>query len=128
MTEEVSARIVDQRIRNRIIEAVEMLADGAEGLRHVGFVEYFESFYDWIPYGSQLHPNSALNDEERIELIDLAEFLDRACDATPSDMTAVEFIATGWPDRIQPRARQVLVIFVWRGKFDEDCEEERPSR
>ncbi|TGP50722.1 hypothetical protein EN873_22860 [bacterium M00.F.Ca.ET.230.01.1.1] len=122
-----SDRIVDQRIRNRIIEALATLADGNEGVLAVWPTEYFESFYDWIPYGGKQHPNSAISADEQDGLSGVSNILDLACDATPQLMTADEFIATGWPARIQPVAQWALGLMLKRGRFSEDQEEQEPS-
>jgi hypothetical protein len=50
MDNEISDRLLDQRCRNRIIEVIETLAAGDEGVRGVGAKEYFEQFYDWLPH------------------------------------------------------------------------------
>lgn len=125
--ERPSDRIIDQRARNRILEAVATLAAGNEGVLAVWPTEYFESFYDWIPYGGKQHPNSAISAEEQSRLSDVSKILDLACDSTPQLMTADEFIATGWPTRIQPVAQQALSVMLKRGRFSEDQEEQEPS-
>ncbi len=121
-----SDRIIEQRVRNRIIEAVKTLAKGEAGVRSVSAVEYFEKFYDWIPYGGALPMASALTPAERERLTELSRLLDQACDATPETMTADELIATGWPRRIQLSAQEVLMLMERRGRFREDREEEHP--
>jgi hypothetical protein len=126
MEEKPSDRIIDQRIRNRIIEAVHTLAEGNEGVRAVGPPEYFESFYDWIPYGGEFS-NNATTAEEKARLSDISKLLDRACDATPQSMTADELISTGWPELIQPIAQEALSLMLKRGRFSEDQEEKEPS-
>ena len=50
MTEEPSSRIVEQRLRNRMLECFEYLADGDQAVRTQGFKEYFELFFDQFPY------------------------------------------------------------------------------
>ncbi|MDX8538756.1 hypothetical protein RFM23_14130 [Mesorhizobium abyssinicae] len=128
MEEKPSDRIIDQRIRNRIIEAVHTLAQGNDGVLAVWPTEYFESFYDWIPYGGQLrHPNSTISAEEQARLSDVSRLLDQACDATPQIMTADELIASGWPELIQPVAQEALRLMLKRGLFSEDQVEEEPS-
>lgn len=129
MEECPSERIVDQRIRNRIMEAVRTLADSDQGVRREWPTEYFESFYDWIPHHGDggMRPNTAINSEEREQLSKVSAILDEACDATPSNMDADEFIATGWPKRIQPVAQRALELLLVRGRFDEEREEEEPS-
>lgn len=129
MEERPSDRVVDQRIRNRIMEAVHTLALGDEGVREVWPAEYFESFYDWIRHRDDggMPPNSAITAEERACLLDVSRMLDDACDATPQNMDADELIATGWPKRIQPIAQRALSVMLQRGRFSEEQEEDEPS-
>jgi hypothetical protein len=103
MEENPSPRLVDQRLRNRIIEAVDTLAQGEQGVRRVWPVEYFEQFHDQIPHhrDGEIRPNSAITREELSLLSEVGKILDQACDATPNKMTADELIGTGWPKRIQ---------------------------
>lgn len=127
--EEPSQRLLDQRFRNRLIEAVETLAAGDEGVLRVWPSEYFESFYDWIPHRHDRRPrsNGAINAEEQAALGEVSRMLDDACDATPKMVTADELIATGWPDRIKPVARRALDLMLTRGRFSDDREETEPS-
>lgn len=128
MTERPSDRLVEQQIRNRIMEAVLTLAQGDEGVRREWPGEYFESFFDFVPYGSTAwSSNTALNEREKAKLLELAGLVDQACDATRTLTDAEELIATGWPSKIQPLARQTLNLFLERGRFDEQKEEETPS-
>ena len=129
MKEQTSERLVDQRIRNRIMEAVETLADGDEGVRCVWPTEYFENFYDCIHHrrDGEMRPNSAINPDEAALLREVSGMLDDACDATPRNMTPHELIATGWPKRIQPVACKALALMRARGRFSEEKEEEAPS-
>jgi hypothetical protein len=124
-----SERIIDQRIRNRIMEAVHTLALGDAGVREVWPAEYFESFYDWIPHRGDgvMPPNSAITPVEQACLVELSRILDDACDATPRNMDADELIATGWPKRIQPVAQRALSLMLKRGRFSEEHEEDEPS-
>src|SRR5579862_1542066 len=106
MTDTVSRRLIDQRVRNRIMEAVELLACGDDGVRRAWIDEYFQRFYDQIPYrdDGEMHPNSAISADERIALIEVGFVLDAALDHTQNAETADELIATGWPGRVQPVA------------------------
>lgn len=129
MEERPSDRLVDQRIRNRIMEAVETLADGDDGVRREWPDEYFESFYDWIPHrdDGEMPPISTVSADERALLTKVSRLFDDARDATPKNMTADELIATGWPKRIQPVALQALNLMRQRGRFSEEREEDTPS-
>ena len=129
MDENPSERLIDQRVRNRIMEAVHTIADGEEGVRREWPGEYFESFYTWIPHHNDgdMQPNSAISPEERTGLLELSAILDEACDATPKIMSADEFIDTGWPKRMQPTAQKVLRLMLARGRFSEHREEAEAS-
>lgn len=126
---DLSNRIIDQRLRNRIMERLQTLAQGDEGVRIVETTEYFESFYDYIPHrdDGEMRFNSAMTNEERRLLGEVSEILDNACDATPNIISMEEFIATGWPSKVQPVAASTLRIMKERGRFDEDREEDAPS-
>lgn len=130
MQDRPSERIVDQRLRNRIIEAVLNLAYGKTGVLDVGFAEYFNTFYDWMPAydEGEVYPNSAMTHDECAALERVRRVVDAACDATPNDMSEEEFIRTGWPARIQPVAREALELMARRGRFAEDREETEPSQ
>lgn len=136
MTEnEISPRLLEQRLRNRIMESLHALADGEDGVRREGVAEYFEEFYDWIPHRDQenrFHDcainNSAITADELALLQEVSAILDDAADAIfPSDIKADEFIATGWPKRIQPVAKKALEQMQKRGRFSEEKEEETPT-
>lgn len=129
MEEQPSDRLIDQRIRNRIMDAVETLADGDEGVRRKWPADYFESFYDWVPHHGDggMRSNSAISRDEEASLREVSSILDDACDATPANMTADELIATGWPKRIQPVARRALNLMLVRGRFSENKEVDAPS-
>jgi hypothetical protein len=129
MEDNPSHRIIDQRIRNRIMEALLTLAEGDEGVRQLWPTEYFESYYDWIPHRDHggIRPNSTITADERALLFEVSSILDDACDATPGKMTADELIATGWTKRIQPVALKALILMRERGRFSEEQEEDTPS-
>jgi hypothetical protein len=124
MSETPSKRLIEQRVRSRIMEAVHTLA---EGVGRVGFIEYFEQFYDFIGYREKWHSNSTITTEERAELSTVRTLLDEACDATGVHMSDVEFLASGWPARIQPVAQKAFALMLVRGWFNEEREENEPS-
>lgn len=130
-------RVVEQRMRNRAIEALETLADGDEGVRGGGVGEYVEQFFDIIddraPWAWRTW--SVFTAEEIAALVAVHDLLVAACDATPTIATSAEtaasaeddFIATGWPREIQPAAKTALDLMLGRGRFSEDVEEGEPS-
>ena len=129
MPDNLSHRVVDQRVRNRIIESVEILSLGDMGVREVGPTEFFEGFYDQIPHrdDGDMPQNSAISLKEKEALKMLSKVLDDACDSTPNLVQIEDFISTGWPERIKFVASSAYKIMICRGRFSEDFEELEPS-
>lgn len=124
-----SDRIIQQRLRNRAIEALETLSAGDEGVRAVGNGEYVEQFFDVIdddvPW--EWRHWSCFTPDELAALDRVQTLLRTACDATAGMDSDDEFIASGWPATIQPVARQAFDLMRLRGRFSEDVEEDEPS-
>jgi hypothetical protein len=129
MEDNPSERLIDQRVRNRIMEAVHTLASGDEGVLREWPGGYVENFYTWVPHHEDGDPqsNSAITAKELEGLLEVRAILDEACDATPKIMTAAELIETGWPSRVQSIAQKALSLMLARGRFDENKEEAEPS-
>lgn len=129
MDDAISGRLVAQRLRNRVMEALEILADGDEGLRAVGAQEYFSDFFDFVDDDAP-HDWRALSTytDEEVALIDavLVGML-AALESTASLRTEEAIATTGWPERIAPIAREALAVMAARGRFDEEREEPVPS-
>ncbi|GGZ45364.1 hypothetical protein [Asticcacaulis endophyticus] len=123
MIESISERLIDQRHRNRIIEEVHSLT---LGIGSWGAAEYFNAFYDHMN-DDEPWQNSAMTEEEWCRLNELCQLMNKACDSTPGDLTDQELIDSGWPDRIKPDAQKVLDVFLKRGRFSEEFEQEAPS-
>jgi hypothetical protein len=124
-----SERLVQQRLRNRAMEALEALADGADGVRSVGNAEYVNEFFDTIddrvPW--RWREWSTFTPDEVTALDMVHRLLLSACVATPKVCSDDEFIASGWPERIKPAASAALTLMRARGRFSEDRDEESPS-
>lgn len=119
-------RLVDQRLRNRIMEALLSLE---EMDLTWGFSEYFEGFYDFVPHDADgsMHENSAVTRAERAAILEVSRLMDLACDSTPGKMTPEQFEATGWRQKIRPAAKAALALMLERGRFSEEIEEDVPS-
>ncbi|MUL84785.1 MULTISPECIES: hypothetical protein [unclassified Mycolicibacterium] len=119
-----SERIVEQRVRNRIMEAVEILADGDDGVRAVGDCCYYNYFFDWIDddMSTTWRELSTLSPTEVRELESLHNVLITSLQTTHA-MNAEELIASGWPTRIAAVARTTLQTMQARGRYDEEIEE-----
>jgi hypothetical protein len=125
MGEEVSERVVDQRLRNRIMYEMHSLT---EGISLLGVASYFNCFFDYTDMHNddQPLPNSTMTEEEQSALAELCQLMNLACDVS-NHMSDEELIASGWIERIKPKASEVLKIFLKRGLFGEDVEESEPS-
>ena len=127
MTEEPSERLIEQRVRNRIYEVLEILADCDAGVDLVGIKGYFDLFEDYVHRPSIEAGTSALSKDERVIVLEIAEFLEAAGETNP-DFTKAEFIESDWPGKIAPTARDALVLFLRRGLFSEKVEELEPGQ
>ena len=127
MTEEPSERLIEQRVRNRIYEVLEILADCDAGVDLVGIKGYFDLFEDYVHRPSIEAGTSALSKDERVIVLENAEFLEAAGETNP-DFTKAEFIESDWPGKIAPTARDALVLFLRRGLFSEKVEELEPGQ
>ena len=128
MGEEVSDRIVEQRWRNRIIEAIEVLSRGNEGLIEVNYNEFFEGFYDYWHDGQLVvRPNSAITEEEERAVDTLGRVLEGISNEMRHFQSEAEYIQSGCAERIRPVAQDALKVFLSRGRFSENYEELSPT-
>lgn len=127
MIEEPSERLIEQRVRNRIYEILEILADCDAGVDLVGIKGYFNLFEDFVHRPSIEAGTSALSKEERAIVLEIADFLEAACETNP-DFTKAEFIESDWPGKIAPTARAARALFLGRGLFSDKIEEIEPGR
>src|SRR6266542_2567676 len=109
MIEEPSARLIEQRVRNRIYEILEILADCDDGVDLVGIGGYLNLFDDFIHRPSIESGMPVLSRDERAIVLEVADFLEAACAATP-DFTRAEFVESGWPRQIAPKARDARML------------------
>lgn len=91
-------------------------------------MEWFECFFDFFPYeGPAVRDVSSISDEEWESLSPLLSAMQAACRETPSDISEKDLKASGWPTRIAPIAAKTLDVFLARGRFSEEIEEQSPS-
>jgi len=125
--EKPTQRIIDQRVRNRMMEELLYLSDGDQAVLDMGYGEYLESFFTWFPIKGAAHANSALNTQEHQVLSDLLPLMQKMYSEVPNEVGEVALIATGWPMRIAPIAESALEVFRARGRFNEEMEEDEPA-
>lgn len=126
MSTPISGRLLDQRLRNRMIECLQMLVDWTETIAAIGAAGYFNSFFDIYPDKPPLPINVSLSSEERDALTEVLELMDRAASCTSQNLTDEELIASAWPMRIGEQAYSALSIMMIRGKLSDDVEAPNP--
>ncbi len=113
------------------MEEVRSHADWQNSVKHTDVYEHFESFFDVFPCEGQPYPNEALTEEERTALTNVHALVKQAYDGLPHIKrhyaTWDEYVATGWPQHIEPVAEGALKLMLKRGRFSEEQEEEAPS-
>lgn len=127
--EELSERLVAQRVRNRIIESIWSLSRGDLGVHEAGPTEWFETFFDLFPYEGEPYSYPAMTTEEAVAVLDVCCLMQRAIADTDIAKlpTVEEIIQKGWPERVAPTAKRALGLMLARGRFSEDEEEDEPS-
>jgi len=124
-----SDRLVEQRLRNRIMEEVWGLSRGVTGVSEAGPDEWFEGFFDHFPYEGEPDRFPAMTPNEIAAVREVCSLMQAAiADTAISKYPTVEEIArTGWPQRIAPVAKAALELMIGRGRFSEEVEEAEPS-
>ncbi|WP_352522749.1 MULTISPECIES: hypothetical protein [unclassified Mesorhizobium] len=114
-------------MRNRIYEILDILAYCDDAVDLVGISGYFNLFDDFVHRPSAEIAMPVLSNDERAIVLEVAELLEAACAATP-DFTRAEFVDSGWPRQIAPKARDARSLFLRRGLFSEEFEEYEPGQ
>jgi hypothetical protein len=113
------------------MEAVLAHAAWHDSLKQTDVYEHFESFFDAFPFEGEPYPNEALTEKERAAVTSVHALVKQAYDWLPHikrhHATWDEYIASGWPQRIEPVAEGALKLMLNRGRFSEEHEEEAPS-
>jgi hypothetical protein len=118
-----------QRMRNRVIEAVQLLAEGDAGVRSVGANEWVNQFFDVVDDDSPWEWRSwpVWTAEEVRYVGEVHDALLDVCRRTPHVLNDDVFIAAGWPSRIVGAARAAESALLARGRFSEEVEEAEPG-
>ncbi|GBE64523.1 hypothetical protein MFM001_09850 [Mycobacterium sp. MFM001] len=108
------------------MEAVELLADGDDGVRSDPCC-YYNLFFDYISdkVTREWRAWSTLSPKEVRQLEGLQALLIESL-ATTRLMGTEELIASGWPTRIAAVAGPVWEEMKARGRFDEEVEQSDP--
>ena len=127
--DEPSQRLVEQRVRNRMMEEIWRLSLGDAGVAQSGPTEWFLAFFDWFPKEGEPHWFPAMTPEEIGAVGKVCKLMQAAiADTDISNQPTVEEITlTGWPKRLAPVAKEAIDLMLRRGLFSEEVEEAEPS-
>ncbi|WP_106744949.1 hypothetical protein [Yoonia maritima] len=120
--EEISRQLLYQRLRNRVIELLEMYSS-LENIASFGAYEMINKVDDWLPLDYEKAPKVFTETEKEV----IAEFIglvSSASDATHNDTSNLEWLKASveW-NRLFEFAQKALTVFSERGRFSEKVEE-----
>lgn len=132
MSENPSKRLVEQRVRNRIMDSMSWLAEGAEAVRRMSTQEFFEMFYDWVDDEKPVWPwpkaaPETMTTAEVVAVTNVLAVVNAAVEEIDDLADETMVIASGWLERISPVAKAALDLMLTRGCFDEEMEENEPT-
>lgn len=123
-------QIVQQRIRNRIMEYLEIAASFSEQRRYADLVpqvnvpyEVINQWQDWVPSGTFEGDASsgAFSDDEIAALVTYGEVWHETADSIPDDYPSIELVQSLVPwQRLRSQAKETLRVLEIRGHFQEE--------
>lgn len=127
-----SKRLVDQRVRNRIMDALSLLAEGGSASHGMRQDDAFEFFYDWVDDAGPglTWPKSAPGTMTHRE-VDAVSAVLSVINAAAKELNNIECrdfgVRSGFQDHVSHIAQEALDLMLARGCFDEEKEEGEPS-
>ncbi|MEM8647598.1 MAG: hypothetical protein AAGF86_14790 [Pseudomonadota bacterium] len=120
--EDISQQLLYQRLRNSVIELLEMHSS-YEDLAALGAFESINMVDDWLPLDYSEAPK-VFSEIEKEVVSQFIAFAEAAAEATKSDTWDVEYFksAEEWV-RLSEFSKHALAIFEKRGRFSEEVEE-----
>jgi hypothetical protein len=98
-----------------VIYELHDLTKGAERLRELGTIQYFESFFDWFSEDGGWQAPSPFTGEEADAVAKILAVMREAEAASREMISDDAFIQAGWPERIGTAAWPVLALLTQRG-------------
>ena len=124
--EQVSRQIVHQRIRNRVIETLEMVSCLEEVSKYGAF--WIINTTDFLVPTDFDDCAGVFDEAERSAIDRFRDLMDKVSDATPDDFFDIDrFRASSEWSAVERCAAEALQIFNRRGLFSEDVEETCPT-
>ena len=118
-----SKRLVEQRIRNRLIEYLELVTAENNVLESIGLNEIINQWFDWNPDDLTIDNYSAppYSQAETLELIKVGKSIEALVAATPNDIAnfAHTVKVPEWLNFVS-KSKAALDELIKRGKLSED--------
>ena len=119
---EISDTLLNQRLRNRIIEVLEMFADEAF-VEKFGTDEIIESWYDFVDEDRFEYINEPVFTKNEINSIKrFLNLLESSFESVPTTWTISELDNNKPWNNLVSAAKEELEIFMERGRLDEEKE------
>ena len=125
-TDKASPQLIQQRLRNRLIEWLELVVASEKAAPAYGLDELLN---DWEPWNSELNsttnfPPPTYNEAEVSTLLDVDKAWGQFCDVTPNSIRD-EFEVMQLPEWVGfiSATRYALSVFRIRGKLSEEREQ-----
>jgi hypothetical protein len=130
MKEEISAKVLNIRVRNNIIEYLETVSSKDALLEYQANVpiawvvaESFEMWSDSVHLDGQTidegYPNPVYTDDERTAILAYNETWKKLVDETPMTLSLEEFLDSSYYKVMSEAAKECLDIFMIKGRFSE---------
>ena len=126
MTEAISRILLDQRIRNRIIEYLEIASSYEEQLQYEANVpnEMINKWSDQVDLDREGYRGPVYSIEEKAAIIRFNDIWNEVIKETPKKMPLLVKLLGSPPwEKLRIGAEQALEVFRLRGKFDEEREQ-----
>ena len=118
-------RLIDQRIRNRIIEMLEWVIECEHTAPDLGLEELVNAWDDLVdsPFQPDRFPDPTYTDEERQSLRAVSAAMDAFCVATPQKIIDQDgaLMLSEWKT-LTSRAKDAYTCLMNRGRLPEDRE------
>lgn len=120
--EEVSQEVIYQRVRNRVIELLDMYSS-FDDVATVGAYEMINMVDDQLPLDYDKAPK-VFSEKEKEIINKFMELVDGAADATTENVWDVVWFKNSveWV-KVSEFAKQALAVFSERGRFSEEHED-----
>ena len=131
MTEAISRILLDQRIRNRIIEYLETASSYEEQLQYEANVpivhvpnEMINEWADYVDLDRDDYRGPVYSTEEKAAIIRFDGIWNQVIEETPEKMPSLETLLGSPPwEKLRIGAQEALDVFRLRGKCDENREQ-----